>query len=81
MPGFLAQGACQAIEDAGVLADAIADCPGPRSVASALAVYQAERVPRATRLSRVRQVWESGPRRHRRPDDYADSDWLYARTG
>jgi salicylate hydroxylase len=81
MPGFLAQGACQAIEDAGVLADAIADCPGPRYVADALAAYQARRAPRATRVSRVRQVWESGPRRHQRADDYADSDWLYAPAG
>ena len=78
MPAYLAQGACQAIEDAAALADALADCPGPRDVAAALAGYQARRAPRATRVSRARQVWESGPLPRRRGDDYAASDWLYA---
>jgi salicylate hydroxylase len=81
LPGFLAQGACQAIEDAGVLADAFADCSGPRQVIGALAAYQERRVPQAARVSRVRQVWEAGPRRHRPADYYADSDWLYAPAG
>jgi 3-hydroxybenzoate 6-monooxygenase len=77
MPGYLAQGACQAIEDAAALADALADCPGPKGVAAALAGYQARRAPRAIRVSRARQVWESGllPRP---ADDYTASDWLYA---
>ena len=61
MPAYLAQGACQAIEDAAALADALADCPGPQGVAAALAGYQARRAPRAIRVSRARQVWESGP--------------------
>ena len=78
MPAYLAQGACQAIEDAAALADVLADCPGPHDVAAALAGYQARRVPRAIRVSRARQVWESGPLPGRPADDYAASDWLYA---
>ena len=78
MPTYLAQGACQAIEDAAALAEALADCPGPQGVVAALAGYQARRVPRATRVSRARQVWESGPLPRRPADDYAASDWLYA---
>jgi salicylate hydroxylase len=78
MPTYLAQGACQAIEDAAALADVLADCPGPQGVVAALAGYQARRVPRATRVSRARQVWESGPLPRRPADDYAASDWLYA---
>ena len=82
MPAYLAQGACQAIEDAAALADALADCPGPRRVAAALAGYQARRAPRAIRVARARQVWESWPIPRRPADDYTDdyaaSDWLYA---
>jgi salicylate hydroxylase len=78
MPTYLAQGACQAIEDAAALADVLADCPGPQGVVAALAGYQARRAPRATRVSRARQVWESGPLPRRPADDYAASDWLYA---
>jgi salicylate hydroxylase len=78
MPAYLAQAACQAIEDAGALADALADCQGPRGVPAALAAYQALRAPRALRVSRARQVWEYGPLPHRPADDYAASDWLYA---
>jgi 3-hydroxybenzoate 6-monooxygenase len=78
MPAYLAQAACQAIEDAGALADALADCPEPRAVPAALAWYEARRAPRAIRVARARQVWEYGPLPHRPPDDYAASDWLYA---
>jgi salicylate hydroxylase len=78
MPTYLAQGACQAIEDAAALADVLADCAGPQGVVAALAGYQARRAPRATRVSRARQVWESGPLPRRPADDYAASDWLYA---
>lgn len=78
MPAYLAQGACQAIEDAAALADALAGCPGPHRVAAALAGYQARRAPRAIRVARARQVWESGPPPRRPADDYAVSDWLYA---
>ena len=78
MPGYLAQGACQAIEDAAALAAALAECPGPRDVPAALASYQARRYPRALRVSRARVVWESGPLPGRPADGYAASDWLYA---
>ena len=78
MPAYLAQGACQAIEDADALAGALADCRGPQGVADALAGYQARRAPRAIRVSRARQVWESGPLPRRPADDYTASDWLYA---
>jgi 2-polyprenyl-6-methoxyphenol hydroxylase-like FAD-dependent oxidoreductase len=81
MPAYLAQGACQAIEDAAALASALADSPGPHGVAAALAGYQARRAPRAIRVSRARQVWESGPLPRRPADDYAASDWLYAPSG
>jgi salicylate hydroxylase len=77
MPAYLAQGACQAIEDAAALADALADCQGPHGAPAALARYQTRRAPRVIRVSRARQVWESGPL-PRRPGDYAGSDWLYA---
>jgi 3-hydroxybenzoate 6-monooxygenase len=78
MPAYLAQGACQAIEDAAALAEALADCPGPHCVAESLAGYEARRAPRAQRVARARQVWETGPLPHRAADDYAVSDWLYA---
>jgi len=66
MPAYLAQGACQAIEDAAALADALNDCPGPDGVTEALAGYEAHRAPRASRVQRARQVWDAG------------TDWLYA---
>ena len=81
MPAYLAQGACQAIEDAAALACVLADCQGPDGVAVALAGYQARRAPRAARVSRARQVWESVPLPRRASDDYAASDWLYAPSG
>jgi len=77
MPAYLAQGACQAMEDAAALAGVLADCPGPRDAAKALAGYQERRAPRAARVSRARQVWESAPLPHQAIDRYAASDWLY----
>jgi 2-polyprenyl-6-methoxyphenol hydroxylase-like FAD-dependent oxidoreductase len=65
MPAYLAQGACQAIEDAAALADALNTCPDSGSVAEALGAYEAQRAPRATRVHRARQVWDAG------------ADWLY----
>jgi len=78
MPAYLAQGACQAIEDAAALADALADCPESHRVSAALAGYQARRAPRAIRVARACQVWESSPPPRHPADDYAASDWLYA---
>src|SRR5262249_49870274 len=81
MPAYLAQGACQAIEDADALAGGLAGRQGRGDGAAALADYQARRAPRAIRVSRARQVWESGPLPRRPADDYAASDWLYAPPG
>jgi 3-hydroxybenzoate 6-monooxygenase len=78
MPAYLAQGACQAIEDADALAGELTDCKGSPDVPAALARYQARRAPRAIRVSRARQVWESVPLPRRPADDYTASDWLYA---
>jgi salicylate hydroxylase len=66
MPAYLAQGACQAIEDAAALAEALNACPGPDGITAALAAYEARRAPRASRVQRARQVWDAG------------TDWLYA---
>lgn len=66
MPAYLAQGACQAIEDAAALADALNACPGPDHVTEALVAYETQRAPRAIRVHRARQVWDAG------------TDWLYA---
>jgi 2-polyprenyl-6-methoxyphenol hydroxylase-like FAD-dependent oxidoreductase len=66
MPAYLAQGACQAIEDAAALADALNACPDQDRVAEALRAYEARRAPRAARVHRARQVWDAG------------ADWLYA---
>jgi salicylate hydroxylase len=48
MVPFLAQGAAQAIEDAGALGRAL----GARDVSAALAAYSAERAPRGARVQR-----------------------------
>ncbi|MFJ9889442.1 FAD-dependent oxidoreductase [Streptomyces sp. NPDC091287] len=89
MVQYLAQGACQAIEDADCLARQLAEHPG--DVPRALAAYQAERIPRTSRIQRVARDWghvwhaDEGvvPQLRdrvftRRPnDDYTDLDWLY----
>src|SRR6185437_12920943 len=54
---YLAQGACQAIEDAEALARALAGCPGPQLIGKALAGYQAERAPHAARVQRTARTW------------------------
>ncbi|GAB2850659.1 FAD-dependent monooxygenase [Microbacterium insulae] len=85
---YLGQGACQALEDglalAGVLGGQIDDV-------SALAAYDAMRVPRATRCQRIARPWGASWHtadpgfvayrdryfRMRRPDDYSELAWLY----
>jgi salicylate hydroxylase len=52
MHPFLAQGACQAIEDAAVLSRLLARSDGPASVPRALRDYQDKRMPRASRIQR-----------------------------
>jgi 3-hydroxybenzoate 6-monooxygenase len=89
MVQYLAQGACQAIEDAGCLARQFAKYNG--DAVKSFAAYQAERIPRTAMVQRAARTWgqiwhDSGPvipllrdriltRRHR--DDYTDLDWLY----
>jgi salicylate hydroxylase len=87
---YLAQGACQAIEDAEALARALASCPGPQLIGKALAGYQAERASHAARVQRTARTWGdiwhvSGVGallrdelfRRRPADDYSYTDWLY----
>ncbi len=59
---YLAQGACQAIEDAAALADAITQhlpAAGIDATAAdkALHAYQAERIPRTARVQRAARIW------------------------
>jgi salicylate hydroxylase len=84
----IAQGACQALEDAVCLADAVASYQG--DVSKAFLAYQGERIPRTARVQRsarlfgdiihsngitalLRNVLFSG----RAPDDYTYTDWFY----
>ncbi len=89
MVQYLAQGACQAIEDAGSLARQLTEYDG--DIVKAFAAYQAERIPRTALIQRAARTWgliwhDDGPvipllrdriftRRDRR--DYTDLDWLY----
>ncbi|WP_314225303.1 FAD-dependent monooxygenase [Streptomyces zaehneri] len=87
---YLAQGACQAIEDADCLARQLAKHNG--DIDEAFAAYQAERIPRTALVQRVArgwgQVWHTGNDTtisalrdrlftRRSADDYTDLDWLY----
>jgi 3-hydroxybenzoate 6-monooxygenase len=55
---YLAQGACQAIEDADALADALTEAGrAGRPFSEGLASYAALRVPRATRVQRTARTW------------------------
>ena len=92
---YLAQGACQAIEDAATLARALADGPEASGVGKALAEYQDRRAAHAARVQCTARTWGdiwhvSGVGallrdelfRRRPADDYSYTDWLYgpART-
>jgi salicylate hydroxylase len=93
MVQYLAQGACQAIEDAGCLARSMAKSGG--DMADAFAAYQAERIPRTALVQQVARGW--GEVWHddagvisalrdrvftrRAADDYTDFDWLYGSRG
>jgi 3-hydroxybenzoate 6-monooxygenase len=54
---YLAQGACQAIEDADALAGALARQAGPDGVPAALAAYVRARAPQAMRVQRTARLW------------------------
>ncbi|WP_432838493.1 FAD-dependent monooxygenase [Dactylosporangium sp. CA-092794] len=85
---YLGQGACQALEDAVALADAVA---GRADLAAALADYERRRIGRASRCQLSARPWGEvwhtddeamlGLRRRvfagRRADDYSELDWLY----
>jgi len=86
---YLAQGAAQALEDAVVLAEALTSHAD--DVPAAFAAYEAERVPRTTRVQRTARAWgdywhlplERAALRNRdlatrSPGDYGETDWLYA---
>ena len=89
MVQYLAQGACQAIEDAECLARQFSLSDG--DAAKALAAYQAERIPRTAQVQRAARAWgqvwhDGGPLipvlrdrifTSRDPGDYTDLDWLY----
>lgn len=86
---YIAQGACQAIEDGEALADAFASHPG--DVDATLGAYQDERLPRTTRVQlSARQFGDiihgegaNAQKRNavlarRASDDYTHMDWFYA---
>jgi salicylate hydroxylase len=89
MVQYLAQGACQAIEDAECLARQVS-CYGG-DIDKAFAAYQAERIPRTAQVQRAARTWgliwhDDGPVipllrdrifTGRDADDYTDLDWLY----
>jgi 3-hydroxybenzoate 6-monooxygenase len=87
---YLAQGACQAIEDAEALARALAACPGRELIGQALAHYAATRATHAARVQRTARTWgdiwhvrgvgallRDELFRRRPADDYSYTDWLY----
>ncbi|HVB05881.1 MAG TPA: FAD-dependent monooxygenase [Acidimicrobiales bacterium] len=84
---YLAQGACQAIEDAACLVGALGRHDGP---AAALAAYEAERAPRTARVQRNARAWgefwhvggadktaRDALLRARDPADHSRVSWLY----
>lgn len=84
---YAAQGACQAIEDAGALAESVATEPDIRA---AFAAYEAKRVLRTARVQRTARwfgdtmhlsgagaVFRNQLLQHRSPDDYQPFDFLY----
>ncbi len=86
---YLAQGACQAIEDAGILAGYMVKHAG--DVTEAFASYQQERLPRTAQIQQVARAWGEiwhatdaiVPALRNRvfarssAEHYADLDWLY----
>jgi salicylate hydroxylase len=93
---YLAQGACQAIEDADILAGALRRGAGPDGamIPASLAGYARARAPHAARVQRTARLWgdiwhvdgvgamlrDELFARHA-PDDYRYTDWLYGPGG
>jgi 2-polyprenyl-6-methoxyphenol hydroxylase-like FAD-dependent oxidoreductase len=86
---YIAQGACQALEDAACLADALTRHEG--DVSKGFLAYQAERIPRTARVQRTARLFgdiihsagAAALRRNevlaqRADDDYTHMDWFYA---
>ena len=89
---YLAQGACQAIEDADALARTLAD--GRGAVSKSLVEYQHLRAPQAMRVQRTARTWgdiwhvggvgallRDELFRRRPADDYGYTDWLFGPVG
>jgi salicylate hydroxylase len=91
---YLAQGACQAIEDAWTLGAALRRHEGATGdgVEAALLAYQAVRVPRTARVQHTARTWgeiwhvdgvgrllRDEVLRRRAADDHAHVEWLYGR--
>jgi salicylate hydroxylase len=85
---YIAQGACQAIEDAQALADCIARTPA--DIPAALAAYERARTRRTARVQLTARAMgaffhmqgvpaqvRNSLMRTRAPDDYSMLDWLY----
>lgn len=91
---YLAQGACQAIEDAAALGAAFAHSAGDGDapdVGTAFAAYELARTAHTARVQRTARVWgdiwhvdglamllRDEAFRLRPPDDYRHVDWVYA---
>jgi 2-polyprenyl-6-methoxyphenol hydroxylase-like FAD-dependent oxidoreductase len=82
---YLAQGACQALEDAVALAESLVAYD---DLDAALRAYEAERVARTGRVQALARAWGDFWHQHehterdallraRRPDDYGETDWFY----
>lgn len=87
---YLAQGACQALEDAGALAGAVREAG---DIPSALRAFARQRFPRTARIQRNARIWgdiwhtggvtdllRNALFAHRGPRDFTATDWLYGRT-
>lgn len=82
---FMAQGACQAIEDAAVLARCLDGVePSPRPVAEALVTYESTRIERATRVqsgsyfNRIVFHYPDGEEQRARDTMFASEGWSTA---
>ena len=84
---YLAQGGCQAIEDAMFLAHCVSE---HEDLGEAFVAYQAERIPRTARVQRTARLFgeichvggvgielRNALFAHRDPRDYQQLDWLY----
>jgi 3-hydroxybenzoate 6-monooxygenase len=92
---YLAQGACQALEDAVVLADAVAAAASTDDLPGAFMRYEQARTARTARVQTLARAWGDywhlGPGeeleqrnallRGRSLDDFGETDWFYGYRG